>query len=225
MRRRLRWSIAASRAIAADRCSISVAGANRHSLVIGRGVAWICQFQSRQGRFPHHRWFRTELFADVGHHRAIRRSLRRADVIARERSRIRLALHAKPAYHGRGHRRQSRDDLLRARIYCRWMRERRRQRGGDWTAVSRFDRCRATVPRDVSDGSGRRTVLGSGDSRDHHTHSKIERAGPDYFATPNANTVCDWYRSPGRSTVEGKFAWFGESGKCCVSRHSAARCV
>ncbi len=29
--------------------------------------------------------------------------------------------------------------------------------------------------------------------------------------------------SPGRSSVDGKFAWFGESGKCCVSRHNPLR--
>src|SRR6266516_2905275 len=27
-----------------------------------------------------------------------------------------------------------------------------------------------------------------------------------------------------RSMVDGKLGWFGESGKCCVSRQSAARC-
>ena len=30
------------------------------------------------------------------------------------------------------------------------------------------------------------------------------------------------YVWPGRSTVEGNDGWFGESGKCCVSRHSAS---
>ena len=41
------------------------------------------------------------------------------------------------------------------------------------------------------------------------------------FTVPNANTVFDWKRSPGRRMVEGKFERLGESGKCCVSRHSA----
>ena len=31
-------------------------------------------------------------------------------------------------------------------------------------------------------------------------------------------TVVSWYSSPGRSTVVGKLGWFGESGKCWVSR-------
>ncbi len=46
------------------------------------------------------------------------------------------------------------------------------------------------------------------------------REGPhyDFGCTPNANTVSAWNFSPGRSTVDGKFGWFGESGKCCVSR-------
>lgn len=39
-------------------------------------------------------------------------------------------------------------------------------------------------------------------------------------ATPNANTVRDRYFSPARSSVVGKPGRFGESGKCCVSRHS-----
>jgi hypothetical protein len=30
--------------------------------------------------------------------------------------------------------------------------------------------------------------------------------------------------SPGRSTVLGKSGWFGESGKCSVSRHRPSPC-
>ncbi len=35
-------------------------------------------------------------------------------------------------------------------------------------------------------------------------------------------TVVVRYVWPGRSTVDGKDGWFGESGKCCVSRHRAS---
>ena len=49
--------------------------------------------------------------------------------------------------------------------------------------------------------------------------------GPEQGQTPfdtatitKANTVFDWYRSPGRRIVDGKPGWLGESGKCCVSR-------
>ena len=38
------------------------------------------------------------------------------------------------------------------------------------------------------------------------------------FCVENRCTVISWYSSPGRSAVEGKFGWFGESGKCWVSR-------
>jgi hypothetical protein len=34
----------------------------------------------------------------------------------------------------------------------------------------------------------------------------------------NRCTVTCWYSSSGRRTVEGKFGWFGESGKCWVSK-------
>ena len=36
-------------------------------------------------------------------------------------------------------------------------------------------------------------------------------------------TVFDRYVSPGRRIVDGKFGWFGESGKCCVSRQKPLR--
>ena len=39
-----------------------------------------------------------------------------------------------------------------------------------------------------------------------------------YFSTPNVNTVLDAKVSPGRSIVDGNVGWFGESGKCWVSR-------
>ncbi len=45
------------------------------------------------------------------------------------------------------------------------------------------------------------------------------------YSTPNLHTVRDRYVSPGRTIVFGNAAWFGESGKCCVSRHSPVRCA
>jgi hypothetical protein len=42
------------------------------------------------------------------------------------------------------------------------------------------------------------------------------------LATENANTVVDMNSSSGRSSVDGKSGWFGESGKCCVSRQKAS---
>jgi hypothetical protein len=39
-----------------------------------------------------------------------------------------------------------------------------------------------------------------------------------YFSTPNVNVVVECIVSPGFSSVLGKSGWFGESGKCCVSR-------
>jgi len=38
-----------------------------------------------------------------------------------------------------------------------------------------------------------------------------------YFVE-NLNTVFEWNDSPGFRIVVGKSGWFGESGKCCVSR-------
>jgi len=42
--------------------------------------------------------------------------------------------------------------------------------------------------------------------------------------TPNAKIVRDRYSLPGRNMVDGNCGWFGESGKCCVSRQNANRC-
>ena len=39
--------------------------------------------------------------------------------------------------------------------------------------------------------------------------------------TENRKTVVDSKGLPGRRTVEGKFGWLGESGKCCVSTQKA----
>jgi hypothetical protein len=41
-----------------------------------------------------------------------------------------------------------------------------------------------------------------------------------YFSTPNVNVVVECIVSPGFRTVLGKSGWFGESGKCCVSRQN-----
>lgn len=40
----------------------------------------------------------------------------------------------------------------------------------------------------------------------------------------NVWTVLVRYVWPGRSTVEGQDGWFGESGKCWVSRHMPSPC-
>jgi hypothetical protein len=44
-----------------------------------------------------------------------------------------------------------------------------------------------------------------------------------YAVTPNVNTVVDAYFAPGRRIAVGKLAWFGESGKCWVSRQKPLR--
>jgi hypothetical protein len=44
-----------------------------------------------------------------------------------------------------------------------------------------------------------------------------------YFLVEKRRMVVDWKVSPGFSSVEGKFGWFGESGKCWVSRQNAVR--
>ena len=49
---------------------------------------------------------------------------------------------------------------------------------------------------------------------------RVHRA---YGATPKANTVSERYSCPGRRMVEGNPGWFGESGKCCVSRQKPDR--
>ncbi len=46
-------------------------------------------------------------------------------------------------------------------------------------------------------------------------------ADPRYFAV-NLCTVTDRKTRPGSRIVVGKFGWFGESGKCWVSRQKAA---
>ena len=57
------------------------------------------------------------------------------------------------------------------------------------------------------------------EKRKHRRHHNRRRTSThDHFFAPKANTVFDWYRSPGRRIVDGKAGWLGESGKCCVSR-------
>ncbi len=46
-----------------------------------------------------------------------------------------------------------------------------------------------------------------------------------YSSTPNLKMVWETNCSPGRSTVDGKSAWFGESGKCWVSRQNPECCT
>ena len=41
---------------------------------------------------------------------------------------------------------------------------------------------------------------------------------------PKVKTVVVLYSWPGFSVVEGNAGWFGESGKCCVSRQNPVRC-
>jgi hypothetical protein len=38
------------------------------------------------------------------------------------------------------------------------------------------------------------------------------------YAVENLKMVVWWNLSPGLRTVVGKEGWFGESGKCCVSK-------
>jgi hypothetical protein len=44
-----------------------------------------------------------------------------------------------------------------------------------------------------------------------------------YLSTPNVKIVFERKGWPGRTTVDGKFEWLGESGKCCVSRQRPYR--
>ena len=75
-----------------------------------------------------------------------------------------------------------------------------------------------TGPADV-DGHRRLRRLRDGgppreDERGHHN-----QAGQHlYFLVLKARTVFERYSRPGRRIVEGKSGWFGESGKCWVSR-------
>ena len=43
------------------------------------------------------------------------------------------------------------------------------------------------------------------------------------YPSENRKTVVCRYLSPGFSSVDGKFGWFGESGKCCVSKQKPLR--
>jgi hypothetical protein len=43
------------------------------------------------------------------------------------------------------------------------------------------------------------------------------------YLAEKRNTVCEWKAALGFNSVVGKFAWLGESGKCCVSRQKAER--
>src|SRR5262245_12832724 len=52
---------------------------------------------------------------------------------------------------------------------------------------------------------------------------RLVNALKTYRSTPKAKTVLDAYSCPGFTIVVGKFALFGESGKCCVSRQKPLR--
>jgi len=54
-----------------------------------------------------------------------------------------------------------------------------------------------------------------------HTFSLV--LGALYFLVEKRKIVVDWKVSPGFNSVDGKFGWLGESGKCCVSRQKAVR--
>lgn len=52
--------------------------------------------------------------------------------------------------------------------------------------------------------------------------SQIRATNPPNYFTVKWYTVVLLNVSPGRNTVDGNDGWFGESGKCCVSRHRPA---
>ncbi len=72
-------------------------------------------------------------------------------------------------------------------------------------------------------------VLVAIDQQDRRIHeaSGLSEAGGALTrpvqSTPKRYTVRDTYSSPGRSTVDGKPGWLGESGKCWVSRQKPER--
>lgn len=46
-----------------------------------------------------------------------------------------------------------------------------------------------------------------------------------HYCAENRKTVVDEYFFPGSKVAGEKLEWFGESGKCWVSMHSAERCA
>lgn len=81
----------------------------------------------------------------------------------------------------------------------------------------------AVVHRMAKGKDGRRQSEDDGD-RDAGDHVSNDSLAARYFATPKVKAVLVSYFSPGRSIVDGNFGWFGESGKCCVSRQKPVRC-
>ena len=88
------------------------------------------------------------------------------------------------------------------------------------------------LPRASTEGSRTRNVNKNGvrlwtdcsSIRKRKTgNSNLSQSLPIRHRTPNLHTVLDRYVSPGCRMVVGNAGWFGESGKCWVSRHSPLR--
>ena len=69
--------------------------------------------------------------------------------------------------------------------------------------------------------AGRTTAKGRAAARPYVFLACMNRLLYSAFTVVNVNVVVECRVTPGRSTVLGKFGWFGESGKCCVSRQNA----
>jgi len=77
-----------------------------------------------------------------------------------------------------------------------------------------------TPTKDVSSRPKSRSLIAR---RSGETRSSAGTLNPvTYRSTPNVNTVTEFSVSPGFNSVEGNFGWFGESGKCWVSRQNPA---
>ncbi len=53
--------------------------------------------------------------------------------------------------------------------------------------------------------------------------ARLTQACIFHFSVVNLYVVVVLYFSPGFKTTDGNLGWFGESGKCCVSRQKAER--
>src|SRR5439155_18826708 len=87
---------------------------------------------------------------------------------------------------------------------CRW--------SGACHADELAERRRAALPRDRNLRRARKLV------------DALPRFGAPQGAVENLKIVVSWKVSPGLSFVVGNSGWFGESGKCCVSRQKPERC-
>lgn len=87
--------------------------------------------------------------------------------------------------------------------------------------------CGGPRAADLRQGPPRRPMTGpaprSGRERGAGGDSGAARGGAAQ-RVENECTVVDRYVCPGRSTVDGNDGWFGESGKCWVSRAKASPC-